>query len=135
MNSTLGNLGPVGLALVLTVVLCVATTPGGKFKPLGWGPAFALSLLAGASYNGAGEPFDIPNKAIRDMASMAFAAMPGLTWPALALTLFVITAWTRLSVRQASMMGIVLFYVASQSGGAWGTLSAKILIISQQLAA
>jgi hypothetical protein len=134
MNSILGSLGPVGLAVVLTFALLLCTTKGAHAKPMGTGLTVIVSLIAGASYAGAGPPFDTINHGIDDGVEMVLSIVPGMTMPALSLCLVIAMFWFRVTTRTLGMMGVVLYYLASNSGGAWGTLSAKILLISQGLA-
>ncbi|MFE0765407.1 hypothetical protein [Streptomyces smyrnaeus] len=135
MNSLLGTLGPFGLAVLLTVVLVVGTKGGGKVKPLGWGWTLFLSVLAGASYAATGWPFSLVKGVVNDLLALAEGVFPGLTLPAIGLSMLAIISWRRLTTRGVAMMGIPFFYIASSADGGLGVLADKIALVSQQLAA
>ncbi|MEU8870486.1 hypothetical protein AB0D24_04835 [Streptomyces javensis] len=135
MNSLLGTLSPFGLAFVLTVVLIVGTTGGGKAKPLSWGWALILSVLAGASYAAADWPFSLVKGVVNDLLSLAESVAPGLTLPAIGLSMIAIAMWRKLSLRGVVMLGIPFFYIASSADGGLGVLADKIALAAQQLAA
>ncbi|WP_019548587.1 hypothetical protein [Streptomyces sulphureus] len=135
MNSLLGTLGPFGLASVLTVVLIVGTSGGGKIKSLSWGSALILSVLAGASYAATGWPFSLVKGVVNDLLALADGVFPGLTLSAIGLCMLAIIAWKKLSLRGVVMMGIPFFYIAASADGGLGVLANKIALVSQQLAA
>lgn len=135
MHSLVGTLGPFGLAVVLTVVLVLGTKGGaGKAKPLGWGWTLFLSLLAGASYAAAGWPFSLVRGVINDLLSIADSVFPGLTLPAIGLSMLAIIAWKKLSTRGLVWVGVPFFYVASSADGGLGVFADKIALITQALA-
>lgn len=130
----LGTLGPFGLAVLLTVVLVFGTKGGGKVKPLGWGWTLVLSLLAGASYAAAGWPFSLVRGAVNDLLALADSVFPGLTLPAIGLSMLAVILWRRLTTRGVAMMAIPFFYIASSADGGLGILADKIALVAQQLA-
>lgn len=137
MNSLIPALGPEGLALFLTTLLIVGTKESktGKFKPLGWWWVLVLSLMAGASYVAAGWPFDIvPKLVMGDLIGAIAAIKPGLSLPAIGLSLMAILAWVGLSRRQVAVIGIVLFYLLAGSDGGLGILSEKIRAVAEHFA-
>lgn len=137
MNSLIPPLGGVGLGVFLTAVLVFGTKEAktGKAKPLGWWAVLILSLLAGASYAAAGWPFDlIPKLVLGDLIGALGAIMPGLSLPAIGLTLMVILAWVGLTRRQVAVVGIILFYVLAAAGGSLGTLSERIRAVAEHFA-
>lgn len=134
MNSVLGSLGTVGLAVALTALLWFGTKPGGKAKPLSWGMTLFLAMIAGASYKAAGPPFDLISDLANDLIVQAGTVMPGYTVPAMALTLVILLMFMKLSTRQVAWLGILVWYVASGADGAWGIVAQKIALIAQSLA-
>ncbi|MEV6565906.1 hypothetical protein [Streptomyces kronopolitis] len=133
MKSLLGTLGPFGLAFLLTIVLVVGTKGGGKVKPLSWGWALLLSVIAGASYAAAAWPFSLVKGVINDGLSLADGVFPGLTLSAIGLSMAAIIAWKKLSTRGVAMMGIPFFYIASSADGGLGKLADKIALLAQHL--
>lgn len=119
MNSFFGNLGTVGLAVVLTVVLVVGIPGGGKLKPLGWWTTVFVSLFAADTYAAAGGVFRIVPDAAGSVVHFANGVIPGLTLPALALSVLAFMLWKRLTTRQVAVVSLVFFYVASAAGGPW----------------
>ncbi|MER7477366.1 hypothetical protein ABTX60_06885 [Streptomyces sp. NPDC126510] len=137
MKSLIPALGPEGLAVVLTVVLLLGTkeTKEGKAKPLGWWWVLFLSLLAGASYVAAGWPFDVvPKLVMGDLVGAIAAIKPGLSLPAIGLSLIAFLVWKGLTRRQVAVIGIVLFYILAGAGGGLGVISEKINAIAQHFA-
>ncbi|WP_434593362.1 hypothetical protein [Streptomyces sp. A5-4] len=134
MNSLLGTLGPVGLAVVLTVVLIVGTQGDGEAKALSWGWCLFLSILAGASYAAGGWPFTLVRGLVNDLVEIVNSFIPGLTLPAIGLCMVAIILWKKLSRRGVCMMGIPFWYVASSADGGLGILAEKIAAVAQQLA-
>ncbi|MET7809804.1 hypothetical protein ABZT26_02955 [Streptomyces sp. NPDC005395] len=137
MDSLIGPLGPVGLAVVLTAVLIFGTKEGkeGKAKPLGWWAVLFLSLLAGAAFTAGGWPFNVvPNIVTNDLLGTLGAVMPGLAMPAIALTIMAILAWVGLTRRQVAVTGLILFYVLSGSGGGLGTVPERINAVARHFA-
>ncbi|MDN3056886.1 hypothetical protein PH213_20490 [Streptomyces sp. SRF1] len=134
MHSVLGTIGPVGLAVLLTVILIVGTTSGGKVKPLGWGWALFLSVLAGASYAAADWPFSLVRGVVRDLVALSDGVIPGLTLPAIGLSMLAIILWQKMTTRGVVMMGIPFWYIAASANGGLGILADKIAQVSHQLA-
>jgi hypothetical protein len=126
VNSVFGNLGPVGLALVLTIVLIIGHSGGGKVKPLGWWPTLFLALLAGSAYRAAGGIFKIVPDFVGSLIGTAKGIIPGVTLPALALSLLAFLLFQKLTTRQVAVLGIVFFYLATGAGGFWSTISNAI---------
>lgn len=122
-----GHYGPVGLALVLTVVLFVGIPGGGKLKPLGWWTTLLLAMLAASAYRAAGSLFRIVPDMAGSLVHYANAVLPGLTMPALATCLLAFILWKRLSTRQVAVVALVFFYVASGAGGPWSYISNAIV--------
>ncbi|MFI0827233.1 hypothetical protein ACH4Q7_22570 [Streptomyces roseolus] len=134
MNSILGHLGAAGLAVVLSVLLWFGTKGGGKAKQLGWGMTFFLSMLAGAAFNAAGPPFNLVSALVNDLLALANSAIAGVTQAALALALLAFAAYAKLTTRQVAVIGVILFFLASGSGGVLDFMSVKIADIMQKLA-
>ncbi|WP_381792901.1 hypothetical protein [Streptomyces niveus] len=134
MNSLFGTLGPVGLAVVLTVVLIVGTKGDGQAKALSWGLCLILSVLAGASFAAGGWPFTLVRGLVNDLVALVNSFLPGMTFPAIGLCMAAIIAWKKMSRRGVCMMGIVFWYVAASADGGLGILAEKIAAASQQLA-
>ncbi|MFC8832336.1 hypothetical protein ACFT8V_03940 [Streptomyces griseoincarnatus] len=134
MNSVFGNLGIVGLAVALTVLLLVGIKGGGKVKPLGWWPCLILGMLAGSAYAAAGGIFKLVPDLVGSALNVAQGIVPGVTMPAVALTLAIVILFKRLDTRQVAILGIVFWYAASGAGGLWGTLSGAIANLGQQVA-
>lgn len=130
MNSIFGNLGPVGLAVVLTVLLIVGIPGGGKLKPLGWWPTLILSMLAGSAYKAASDAAGAPFKIVPDLVGSIIRTVngmvPGMTLPALALAVAIVVLFKRLSTKQVGIIGIFFWYVAAAAGGSWAYLSDAI---------
>ncbi|MGW5409008.1 hypothetical protein [Streptomyces spiralis] len=133
MNSVFGNLGPVGLAFVLTVVLLVGIPGGGKLKPLGWWPTLVLSMLAGSAYKAAGGIFKIVPDLVGSIVGTINGVIPGLTMPALALATAVFILFKKLSTRQVGVIGIFFWYIAAGAGGTWSYLSDAIAQLGANL--
>ncbi|BCM70883.1 hypothetical protein CFC35_05680 [Streptomyces sp. FBKL.4005] len=133
MSSVFGNLGIVGLAVVMTVLLLVGIKGGGKVKPLGWWPCLIGGMLAGSAYAAAGGVFKMVPDLVGSLLKAAQGVMPGITMPAIALTLAIIILFKKLTTKQVAILGIVFWYAASGAGGLWGTLSQTIANIGQQV--
>ncbi|MEU4168883.1 hypothetical protein AB0F46_18645 [Streptomyces sp. NPDC026665] len=117
------NLGPVGLAFVLTILLIVGIPGGGQLRALGWWPTLILSMLAGSAYKAAGGPFRIVPDFVGSLISTARGVVPGLTMPALAFGLAIVILFKKLNTRQVGLLGIVFWYVAAGAGGSWSYVS------------
>lgn len=133
MNSVFGNLGIVGLAVALTVLLLAGIKGGGKVKPLGWWPCLILGMLAGSAYAAAGGIFNIVPDLVGALLKAAQGLLPGVTMPAVALTLAIVIFFKKLDTKQVAVLGIVFWYAASGAGGVWGTLSQGIASLGQQV--
>lgn len=133
MNSVFGNLGIVGLATVMTVLLIVGIPGGGKVKPLGWWPCLIGGMLAGSAYAAAGGIFKIVPDLVSSLLKAAQGLVPGITMPAVALTLAIVILFKRLNTKQVAILGIVFWYAASGAGGIWGTVSESIANLGQQV--
>ncbi|MGW0015503.1 hypothetical protein ACWDVX_37865 [Streptomyces tendae] len=134
MDSLFGNLGIVGLAVALTVLLLVGIKGGGKVKPLGWWPCLILGMLAGSSYAAAGGLFKLVPDLVGSLLDVAQSIVPGVTMPAVALTLAIVILFKKLDTKQVALLGIVFWYAASGAGGLWSTVSEAIANIGQQVA-
>jgi hypothetical protein len=133
VSSVFGNLGIVGLAVVMTVLLLVGIKGGGKIKPLGWWPCLLGGMLAGSSYAAAGGIFKMVPDLVGSLLKAAQGVMPGITMPAIALTLAIIILFKKVTTKQVAILGIVFWYAASGAGGLWGTLSHAIAGLGQQV--
>ncbi|MFF8953869.1 hypothetical protein ACF09I_34485 [Streptomyces sp. NPDC014940] len=133
MTSVFGNLGIVGLAVALTVLLLVGIKGGGKVKPLGWWPCLILGMLAGSAYAAAGGIFKLVPDLVSSMLKAAQGIVPGVTMPAVALTLAIVILFKKLDTKQVALLGIVFWYAASGAGGVWGTVSQSIAALGQQV--
>lgn len=128
------NLGPVGLAFVLTVLLVVGIPGGGQLRALGWWPTLILSMLAGSAYKAAGGPFAIVPDFVGSLIGMAQGVIPGVTMPALALALAIFILFKKLTTRQVGVLGIIFWYVAAGAGGSWSYVSDSIANMAANLA-
>lgn len=128
------NLGPVGLAFVLTVLLFFGIPGGGQLRALGWWPTLILSMLAGSAYKAAGGPFAIVPDFVGSLISMAQGVIPGVTMPALALALAIFILFKKLTTKQVGVLGIVFWYVAAGAGGSWSYVSDSIANMAANLA-
>lgn len=126
MTSVFGNLGPVGLAVVLTVLLLVGVPGGGKLKPLGWWPTLLFSMLAGSAYKAAGGLFKIVPDFVGSIIATVNGIIPGVTMPALALSTALFVLFKKLTTKQVAVIGIFFWYIAAGAGGMWGYLSDSI---------
>lgn len=134
MNSVFGNLGTVGLAVVLTVLLLVGIPGGGKLKPLGWWPTLILSMLAGSAYKAAGGLFKVVPDLVGSLIDTVNGLVPGVTMPALALSLAIFILFKRLTAKQVGLLGIAFWYVAAGAGGTWAYVSDSIANLGANLA-
>lgn len=138
MNSVFGNLGPVGLAVVLTVLLIFGIPGGGVLKPLGWWPTLIFSMLAGSAYKAASDAAGAPFKLVPDLVGSIIATIndvvPGLTMPALALATLIFILFKKLSTKQVGIIGIFFWYVAAAAGGSWTYVSDAIANLGVNLA-
>lgn len=134
MNSVFGNLGTVGVAVVLTVLLLVGIPGGGKLKPLGWWPTLILSMLAGSAYKAAGGIFQIVPDFVGSIIATANQMVPGLTMPAVALSTAIFILFKRLSTKQVGVLGIFFWYIAAGAGGTWAYISDSIANLGVNLA-
>ena len=126
MNSVFGNLGPVGLAVVLTVLLLVGIPGGGKLKPLGWWSTLLVSMLAGSAYEAAGGIFKLVPAFVGSLIATINGVIPGLSMPALALATGIFIFFKKLTTKQIGVLGIFFWYIAAGAGGTWSYLSDSI---------
>ncbi|MFE0801108.1 hypothetical protein [Streptomyces sp. NPDC058812] len=133
MNSVFGNLGPGGLAFVLTVLLLVGIPGGGKLKPLGWWPTLILSMLAGSAYKAAGGIFRIVPDFVGSMIATVNGVLPGVSMPALALGTASFILFKKLNTKQVGVLGIFFWYIAAGAGGTWSYLSDSIANLGTNL--
>lgn len=121
-----GNLGTVGVAFGLTILLFVGIPAGGKLKPLGWWTTLLVSMLAASAYTAAGGVFRL----VPDMAGSFIAFIngfvKGLTLPGLATGLGIFILYKKLTTKQLAVLGLVFFYVTSGAGGNWSYISDAI---------
>jgi hypothetical protein len=137
VKALIPTLGPVGLAVFLTVVLWLGTKENseGKAKSLGWWWVLFLSMVAGAAYAAGGWPFNVvPKLVMGDIFGALAAMMPGLSLPAVALSLMAFLAWKKLTRRQVAVTGIALFYILAGAGGGLGQVSERITAIAEHFA-
>jgi hypothetical protein len=133
VNSVFGNLGPVGLAVVLTVLLLVGIPGGGKLKPLGWWSTLILSMLAGSAYKAAGSVFGIVPDFVGSIIGTVNGFIPGVTMPALALAVAVFILFKKLTTKQIGFLGIFFWYIAAGAGGSWSYISDSIAHLGTSL--
>lgn len=126
MTSVFGNLGPVGLAVVLTALLIFGIPGGGKLKPLGWWPTLLFSMLAGSAYKAAGGIFQIVPDFVGSIIATINGFIPGVTMPALALSTAIFILFKKLSTKQIGVLGIFFWYIAAGAGGSWSYISDAI---------
>ncbi|MFF7142277.1 hypothetical protein ACFZB5_13645 [Streptomyces nodosus] len=129
-----GNLGPVGLAVVLTVLLLVGIPGGGKLKPLGWWPTLILSMLAGSAYKAAGGIFKLVPDLVGSVISTINGVIPGVTMPALALATAIFILFKKLTTKQVGILGIFFWYIAAGAGGTWSYVSDAIAHLGANVA-
>lgn len=134
MNSVFGNLGPVGLAVVLTVLLIFGIPGGGQLRPLGWWPTLILSMLAGSAYKAAGGPFSLVPDLVGSLIATVNGVIPGVTMPALALSMAIFILFKKLTTKQVGLLGIAFWYVAAGAGGTWSYVSDAIANLGVNLA-
>lgn len=120
------NLGPVGLAFVLTLLLVFGIPGGGQLKPLGWWPTLILSMLAGSAYKAAGGPFKFIPDLVGSLIGTVSKVLPGVTMTAIALSLAIFILFKKLTTKQVGLLGILFWYVAAGSGGFWSYVSDSI---------
>lgn len=133
MNSVFGNLGPVGLAFVLTVLLIVGIPGGGQLKALGWWPTLILSMLAGSAYKAAGGLFKIVPDFVGSLINTINGFIPGVTMPALALGTATVLLFKKLTTKQVGYLGIIFWYIAAGAGGTWSYVSDSIAHLGANL--
>ena len=133
MTSVFGNLGIVGLAVAMTTLLLVGIKGGGKIKPLGWWPCLIGGMLAGSAYAAAGGIFKLVPDLVGSLLKATQGIIPGVTMPAVALTLAIVILFKQLNTRQVAILGIVFWYAASGAGGVWGTVAESIANLGQQV--
>lgn len=121
-----GNLGTVGLAVVLTALLVFGIPAGGKMKPLGFWTTLFVSLLAASSYKAAGGIFTIVPDAAGSVIDFLRSFLKGVTMPALALSVAVFLLFKKLTTTQVAFTSLVFFYLASGAGGSWTYLADAI---------
>lgn len=124
--SIFGNLGTVGLALVLTAVLLAGIPGGGKLKPLGWWTTLLVAMLAGSAYAAAGGFFRIIPDMVHSLVNFAHGFVRGATMPAFATCLLIVILWKRMTTKQVAVVALVFFYVAAGAGGNWSYISEAI---------
>jgi hypothetical protein len=134
VNSVFGNLGTVGLAVVLTVLLLVGIPGGGRLKPLGWWPTLILSMLAGSAYKAAGGFFKFVPDFVGSLIATVNDVIPGVTMPALALSMAIFILFKRLTTKQVGVLGIFFWYIAAGAGGTWAYISDAIANLGANLA-
>lgn len=128
------NLGPVGLAVVLTALLVFGIPGGGKLKPLGWWPTLILSMLAGSAYKAAAGPFQVVPDFMGSAIGTVNQVIPGITMPALALSMAIFILYKKLTTKQVGALGIFFWYVAAGAGGSWSYMSDAIANMAVNLA-
>lgn len=133
MNSVFGNLSPVGLAAVLTVLLIVGIPGGGQLRALGWWPTLILSMLAGSAYKAAGGIFKLVPDLVGSLIATVNGIIPGVTMPALALALAIFILFKKLTTKQVGYLGIAFWYVAAGAGGTWSYVSDSIAHLGANL--
>jgi hypothetical protein len=133
VNSVFGDLGPVGLAVVLTVLLIFGIPGGGKLKPLGWWPTLIFSLLAGSAYKAAGGIFKIVPDFVGSIIATINGVIPGVTMPAIALSTAIFILFKKLTTKQVGVLGIFFWYIAAGAGGTWSYVSDSIATLGTNL--
>lgn len=133
-SSLIPAFGAAGLALGLTGILWFGTSTGGKVKPLGWWWTLVLAMIAGASYNAAGTPFDLVSSLVQDLLGLFSDVVSGATMAGIALFITGVILYNKLTTRQVAVIGIVYFNVATGAGGGFTILADKIDTIMQSLA-
>jgi hypothetical protein len=133
VTSVFGNLGPVGLAVVLTALLIFGIPGGGKLKPLGWWPTLLFSMLAGSAYKAAGGIFQIVPDFVGSVIATINGFIPGVTMPALALSTLIFILFKKLTTKQIGVLGIFFWYIAAGAGGSWSYISEAIANIAANL--
>ncbi|MCY0957695.1 hypothetical protein [Streptomyces sp. H27-H5] len=130
----LPTFGAPGLAIGLTGFLYFGTETGGKVKPLGWWWTLLLALVAGAAYNAAGVPFTYVSDFIQMLLGLFGEVVAKTTMAGIGLFLTGYILYKKLSTREVAVVGIVYFYVAQGSGGAFSVLADRIANLMNGLA-
>mgnify|MGYP006158961481 CR=1 FL=1 len=121
-----GNLGTVGLAVVLTVLLVFGIKGDGKLKALGWWSTVLVSLLAASSYKAAGGIFTIVPDAAGSVIDLLRSVLKGVTMPALTLSVAIFMLFKKLTTSQVALTSFVFFYLVSDAGGSWSYIADAI---------
>lgn len=127
------NLGPVGLAFVLTLLLVFGIPGGGQIRALGWWQTLFASLLAGSSYKAAGGAFKIVPDFVGSIINTIVETF-GVSLPALALGTAIFLLFKKLTTKQVGIIGIFFWYIAAGAGGSWAYLSDSIANVTAGLA-
>lgn len=122
----LGDLGPVGIALVLTVLLIVGIPGEGKLKPLGWWTTLLVAMLAASAYKAAGGVFTIVPDAAGTVIDFMRGLIKGVTMPALTICVAIFILYKKLTTKQLGYTALLFFYLAQGAGGNWTYLSDAI---------
>ncbi|MFZ3569441.1 hypothetical protein ACNYS0_21045 [Streptomyces sp. BH034] len=121
-----GDLGPVGIALVLTALLIFGIPGGGKLNPLGWWTTLLVAMLAASAYKAAGSIFTIVPDAAGTVIDFLRSLIKGATMPALTLTVAIFILYKKLSTKQLGIVALIFFYLAQGAGGNWTYLADAI---------
>lgn len=121
--SVFGNLGPVGVAMVLTALLIFGIPGGGKLKPLGFWTTLLVALLAASAYEAAGGPFTIVPDIAGSIINFLRSLIKGATMPALATCTLIFILYKKLDTKQVGYTALIFFYLAQGAGGNWTYLS------------
>lgn len=122
----LGDLGSVGIALVLTALLIFGIPGDGKLKPLGWWTTLLVAMLAASAYKAAGPPFTVVPDAAGTVIDFLRGFMKGVTMPALATCVGIFVLYKKLTTKQLGYTALLFFYLAQGAGGNWTYLSDAI---------
>lgn len=122
----LGDLGSVGIALVLTALLIFGIPGDGKLKPLGWWTTLLVAMLAASAYKAAGPPFTVVPDAAGTVIDFLRGFMKGVTMPALATCVAIFVLYKKLTTKQLGYTALLFFYLAQGAGGNWTYLSNAI---------
>lgn len=121
-----GDLGAVGLASVLTMLMIFGIPGGGQLKPLGWWTTLFVAMLAGSAYKAAGGLFAVVPDAAGTGIGFINGFVKGMTMPALATCLGIFILWKKLTTKQLAWVALLFFYVAAGAGGKWAYISDAI---------
>lgn len=133
----LGDLGPAGAALVITVVLVLGVKATGRGRALPWGLALILGALASTLYAAAGGLWSAPADLLGQLLAAVGVGHAGplgnIGMGAAASICAAVLYWKRLTLKQVATWGFIAAYVAGRAGGIWGVLATAVASLSHSV--